>query len=235
MNKMKLSVVIPAYNEESNLSKTVTDLQEELRAEKIPYELILVNDNSTDSTPEIIKNLMGKDENIKTLNRQPPGGFGRAIRSGLEIITGDAVIICMADSSDDPKDVVKYYKKMEEGFSPKIEPIPLPEEKYDPPLTEMPQKPKSAQVKKKIPPPKPKKKEEPTPEPLKLTKEEIAAELETLKNKLNSIENLRELVESKYKNESYTKAQYDKQMDRLTNDLNRTLTRIKELEMVQKK
>jgi len=113
---MKLSVVIPAYNEESNLSKTVTDLQGELSTEKIPYELILVNDNSTDSTPEIIKELMSKDENIRTVNRQAPGGFGRAIRTGLEVVTGEAVVICMADSSDDPKDVTKYYNKLLEGY-----------------------------------------------------------------------------------------------------------------------
>lgn len=116
MAEQKLSVVIPAYNEENNLVKTVTDLQEVLRNEKIPYELILVNDNSTDNTSKTIKDLMDKDENVRTVNRRPPRGFGRAVRSGLEVITGDAVIICMADSSDDPKDVAKYYKKLEEGY-----------------------------------------------------------------------------------------------------------------------
>ena len=115
---------------------------------------------------------------------------------------------------------------------PIIDPLPLPEE----PLTKMPEKPKSIKTKKK-PAPKPSKKRKETskPKPLSLSQEEITAELETLKNKLNSIENLKDLVENKYKNKSYTKAQYEKQIERLTNDLNRTLNRIKELELHYKK
>ncbi|MHA1109999.1 MAG: hypothetical protein ACTSRE_02785 [Promethearchaeota archaeon] len=113
-----------------------------------------------------------------------------------------------------------------------IEPLPLPEPEK---LTEMPEKPKSMKnTKKKAaakPPKKKKVKPKPAPEPLPMTKEEIEAELETLKNKLNSIENLKDLVESKYKNKSYTKAQYEKQIERLSNDLNRSLNRIKELEL----
>ncbi|MGL5096851.1 MAG: glycosyltransferase family 2 protein, partial [Planctomycetia bacterium] len=48
--------------------------------------------------------------------RRPPGGFGRAVRSGLEAVEGDAVVLVMADSSDDPADVVRYYRKLEEGY-----------------------------------------------------------------------------------------------------------------------
>jgi dolichol-phosphate mannosyltransferase len=59
---------------------------------------------------------MADDNRVRTVNRQPPGGFGRAIRTGLEQVTGDCVVICMADSSDDPQDVVRYYRKLEEGY-----------------------------------------------------------------------------------------------------------------------
>lgn len=118
---------------------------------------------------------------------------------------------------------------------PMIEPLPLPAVQI-PQLTEMPEKPESMKQAKKIDPPKPKmKKEKSAPEPIPQTKEEIAAELETLKNKLNSIENLKDLVESKYKNQSYTKQEYEKQIERLTSDLNRALNRIKELELYYKK
>lgn len=117
-----------------------------------------------------------------------------------------------------------------------IESLPLPEQR--PPLTEMPERPQSMkELEQKEALKSPKKKKEKTdlpPGPLKLTKEQIAAELETLKNKLNSIENLKDLVESKYKNKSYSKDQYEKQIERLTSDLNRTLTRIKELEVYYK-
>ncbi|MBS0263909.1 MAG: glycosyltransferase family 2 protein [Planctomycetes bacterium] len=116
MNELTLSVVIPAYNEEQNLPPTVHDLQVALQKEQIPYEIILVNDNSRDKTAEVIGFLMAQDHRIRTVNRLPPGGFGRAIRTGLEHVQGDCVVICMADSSDDPQDVVRYYRKLEEGY-----------------------------------------------------------------------------------------------------------------------
>ena len=116
MDRMKLSIVIPAHNEEKNLPGTVADLQQMLQREAIPYELILVNDNSTDTTPQVIAGLMSADPCIRTVDRTPPGGFGRAIRTGLEMVEGEAVVICMADSSDDPEDVLAYYRKLEEGY-----------------------------------------------------------------------------------------------------------------------
>ena len=116
MSRITLSVIIPTYNEEKSLGRTVNDLTIVLQKEQVPYEIILVNDNSSDTTPEIIKGLMDNNSNIKTINRKPPGGFGRAIRSGLELVSGEAVVICMADSSDDPLDVIKYYNKLEEGY-----------------------------------------------------------------------------------------------------------------------
>ena len=113
---MKYSIVIPAYNEEKILSKTVGNLQDVLHSEKIPYEIILVNDNRSDCTKGVIETLALSDKNIVSVERTPPGGFGRAVRSGLKEVSGDAVVICMADSSDDPKDVVAYYRKLEEGY-----------------------------------------------------------------------------------------------------------------------
>ena len=116
MNQMKLSVVIPAYNEERNIEQTVKDLQGALKGEGIPHELIVVNDNSRDRTAEVIASLMAVFPEIRTVNREPPGGFGRAIRAGLELVSGEVVVIFMADSSDDPRDVVAYYRKLEEGY-----------------------------------------------------------------------------------------------------------------------
>ncbi len=116
MARLKASFIIPAHNEEANIGPTVAELQPVLRAEGIPYELILVNDNSDDNTPQVIRDLIAEDPNIRTVDRTPPGGFGRALRSGLEIVEGDVVIIYMADRSDDPQDAVRYYHKIEEGY-----------------------------------------------------------------------------------------------------------------------
>ena len=113
---LKLSIVIPAYNEAKNLIPTVEELTPALQAEGIPYELIIVNDCSRDDTPLIIADLMAKDPSIRTVNRRPPGGFGRAIRSGLDAVTGDVVGVYMADQSDEPKDIIRCYEKIEQGY-----------------------------------------------------------------------------------------------------------------------
>lgn len=114
---MKLSIVIPAYNEELNIGPCVEELRRVLRDEHaIPYELIIVNDNSTDGTADVVRALMKEDPAIRLIHRSKPGGFGRAIRSGLARVSGDIVMICMADLSDRPEDVVACYHKMLEGY-----------------------------------------------------------------------------------------------------------------------
>lgn len=113
---MKLSIVIPAQNEEKVIEKVVKDIVMELENEDILYEIIIVNDNSQDRTAEIVDKLSLENHNIKVVHRKLPKGFGIAVKEGLEHITGDAVVICMGDASDDPKDIVKYYRKLQEGY-----------------------------------------------------------------------------------------------------------------------
>jgi dolichol-phosphate mannosyltransferase len=114
---MLLSIVIPAYNEEQNISHCLAELRAVLRDAQIPYEAIVVNDNSTDGTRRVVEGEMELDPAVRLVNRVPPGGFGRAIRSGLEAVQGDIVVVFMADCSDDAQDVVKYYRKIAlEGF-----------------------------------------------------------------------------------------------------------------------
>jgi dolichol-phosphate mannosyltransferase len=113
----KLSVVIPAYNEEKNIGRCLQELRATLRdTYRIPYEVIVVNDNSGDRTEELVRAEMAEDPAIRLVTRVPPGGFGRAIRSGLEAVRGDVVVIYMADLSDSPEDVVAYYRKIGEGY-----------------------------------------------------------------------------------------------------------------------
>ncbi len=114
---MKLSIVIPACDEEKNLGKCIADLQRVIRdAHHIPYEIIIVNDNSSDDTAAVIRKQMAADPNIHAVHRNPPGGFGRAVRAGLELVQGDVVVIYMSDLSDDPEDVLLYYRKILEGY-----------------------------------------------------------------------------------------------------------------------
>jgi|GEM_PF-1033711 len=116
MNRMTLSVVVPARNEEASLAATVTELQQSLDEQGIPHEIIVVDDNSTDGTGSVLQSLCQRDPRIRPLTRSAPVGFGRAIRAGLQVVEGDAVIIFMADRSDRPDDAVAYYRKLEEGY-----------------------------------------------------------------------------------------------------------------------
>jgi dolichol-phosphate mannosyltransferase len=113
---MKLSVVIPAHNEEGSIAATVHGLVSALEVERIPLEVLVVDDASTDRTKEVVEGLSDANSAVRYLRSHNPRGFGYTVRSGLDKFTGDAVAIVMADGSDDPADLVRYYRLLEEGY-----------------------------------------------------------------------------------------------------------------------
>jgi dolichol-phosphate mannosyltransferase len=112
---VKLSTVIPAHNESASIEQTLTDLVEALEHERIDYELLVVDDASTDSTLELVERLGEQHPRIRAIRSHHPRGFGFAVRAGLERFEGDAVAIVMADGSDRPDDLVTYYRLLEGG------------------------------------------------------------------------------------------------------------------------
>ncbi len=115
-SKPLLSVCIPAHNEQENIGPTIDAIAKELLAAAVPFEFVIANDNSSDGTEGMVRARMEQGLPIRLINRRPPGGFGRAIRSCLEHFHGEYVVVVMADLSDDPKDIVRYYEKLEEGY-----------------------------------------------------------------------------------------------------------------------
>ncbi|MFT5368386.1 MAG: dolichol-phosphate mannosyltransferase [Candidatus Latescibacterota bacterium] len=113
---MKLSVLIPVHNEAACIETTLQALSTHLKNESIPYEIIVVNDNSTDDTHNVLKTIAQTNTLIHIVDRTPPNGFGLAIREGLNHITGDVVAIVMGDGSDDPLDVVASYHAINQGY-----------------------------------------------------------------------------------------------------------------------
>lgn len=113
---MKLSVVIPVYNEQGCIYEVTLALAAALQQADIPYELLLVNDNSTDRTEDVLISLNQHDSNIRYVNNSPPNGYGLAVRCGLQHFSGDVVAIYMGDGSDSPDDVVRFYRKIQEGY-----------------------------------------------------------------------------------------------------------------------
>lgn len=111
---MKFSIVIPAYNEEEVILATLTDLISALEGQ-FDYEIVVIDDHCTDKTVEIVDTLRKNNERIRLVSNQKRGGFGMAVRCGLEHYTGEAVAIYMADASDSPEDLISYFKAIENG------------------------------------------------------------------------------------------------------------------------
>ena len=111
-----LSVVIPAHNEEGKIAVTVRQIYHALSQARISHEVLVVNDNSRDTTEAVLKQLAGEIPTLRYLNNPPPNGFGYAVRAGLVAFRGDAVVIVMADGSDSPDDIVAFYRKLQEGY-----------------------------------------------------------------------------------------------------------------------
>jgi dolichol-phosphate mannosyltransferase len=111
-----LSVVIPARDEEGCIAATVEHLHLELALHQIPHEIVVVDDGSSDRTWSILREICDRMPQLKPVQNSGEHGFGRAIVYGLRQTAGDAVVIMMADESDDCRDVVKYWKVLNEGW-----------------------------------------------------------------------------------------------------------------------
>ena len=111
-----LSIVIPARDEEGCICSTAEHLHVELRLQGVAHEIIVVDDGSSDRTWELLLNLSQRLPQLKPVQNIGQHGFGRAIIHGLGQMTGDAVVIMMADESDDCRDVVRYWQKLNEGY-----------------------------------------------------------------------------------------------------------------------
>ena len=109
---IKLSIVIPAYNEESSIAETVQTLYDVLQKYKIDHEIVVINDNSKDDTIRVLEQLKKNIHTLVYYTNEGSNGFGYAVRYGLEKFTGDCVAIMMADLSDDPVDLVRFYHRM---------------------------------------------------------------------------------------------------------------------------
>jgi dolichol-phosphate mannosyltransferase len=110
---VKLSIIIPANNEAESIATTIRSLFAELHRQGIEHEILAVNDNSIDRTEAVLQELAALIPTVHYLNNPPPNGFGFAVRKGLEFFSGDAVAVYMADGSDDPGDLVRFFKTLQ--------------------------------------------------------------------------------------------------------------------------
>jgi dolichol-phosphate mannosyltransferase len=108
-------IVIPARDEEACIASTIHHLNVELKIRGVPHEIVVVDDGSTDRTWQILQDEAGEIAELKPVQNTFPHGFGRAIVKGLDCMGGDAVVIMMADESDDSRDVVRYWEELNKG------------------------------------------------------------------------------------------------------------------------
>ncbi len=111
-----LSVVIPARDEEGCICSTAEKLHVELRLNKVPHEIIVVDDGSRDRTWELLTDLQKRLPELRPVQNTASHGFGRAVVCGLDHMNGDAAVIMMADESDDSRDVVRYWEELNKGY-----------------------------------------------------------------------------------------------------------------------
>ena len=111
-----LSIVVPARDEEGCIVSMVEHLHIELTLHNVPHEIVVVDDGSKDRTWELLQETARKIPNLHPVQNNGLHGFGRAIIFGLDNMKGDAVVIMMADESDDCRDAVRYWKILNEGY-----------------------------------------------------------------------------------------------------------------------
>ncbi|HEY3043555.1 MAG TPA: glycosyltransferase family 2 protein [Vicinamibacterales bacterium] len=112
----RLSVVIPARDEQACIGSTIEHLHLELRLRGIPHEIVAVDDGSSDGTWDVLVRSTETIPDLHPIKNEGPHGFGRAVIRGIDAASGDGVVIMMADESDDCRDVVRYWEKLNEGY-----------------------------------------------------------------------------------------------------------------------
>lgn len=112
----RLSVVLPAYNEEQMLAKTCRTLKKILDLAEINYELVIVDDGSTDQTWKIIEKTAEKDRNVTGVHFSRNFGKEAAIVAGLAQASGNAVAVMDCDLQHPPEVLVKMYRLWEQGY-----------------------------------------------------------------------------------------------------------------------
>ncbi|HEY3756009.1 MAG TPA: glycosyltransferase family 2 protein [Opitutaceae bacterium] len=110
------SVVIPARDERESLPPTVRAISQEFRARKIPHEIVIVDDGSSDGTFDVVTALAVDIPEVRPVRNEGDHGFGRAVVCGFDHCQGDAIVVMMADASDSPADAAAYWALLQSGY-----------------------------------------------------------------------------------------------------------------------
>ncbi len=112
----KISIIVPLYNEEESVHPLVNEIKKVLNPLGIQYEVIMIDDGSTDLSLRRIKEIAGNDKRIKYISFRKNYGKSAALQVGFKNTVGEAIITMDADLQDDPKEIPNLLKKLDEGY-----------------------------------------------------------------------------------------------------------------------
>jgi glycosyltransferase involved in cell wall biosynthesis len=113
---MKISIVLPIFNEEKNIEILYKEIVETFKPLTYDYEILCVNDGSKDGSLSKLKELAAKDTKLKVINFKYNSGQTAAMSAGIHAATGDIIIPMDSDLQNDPKDIPRFVDKIQEGF-----------------------------------------------------------------------------------------------------------------------
>ena len=114
--KVKYSVVVPVYNEEENVGLLASEIAQAMQG--MPYEMIFINDCSTDATLETLKALKGEYKSLRVLSHQNNAGQSRSVRSGVMAAKGDIIATLDGDGQNNPADIPALLTQMTRKDAP---------------------------------------------------------------------------------------------------------------------
>ncbi len=130
---MKLSVIIPAYNEENRIPKTLREIDKYLKEQPYEYEILVVNDGSSDNTVNIVNGLKEEIANLKLIDNKENHGKGYVVRQGMLTALGEYRLFTDADNSTSIDQVEKMWPWFEQGYDIVIGSRDVKGAKLDPP------------------------------------------------------------------------------------------------------
>ncbi len=110
---MKLSIIVPAHNEEDNIVEVIKKIEDTVDA---PHELVVINDHSSDATRQLVCDLLKQYSGVVLIDNELEPGFANALRSGFAAVSGDVIVPIMGDLCDDLSTIAVMLEKAEEGF-----------------------------------------------------------------------------------------------------------------------
>lgn len=116
MENIKLSVVIPAYNESKRLPRTLEEVSVYLSRQSYDYEIIVANDGSKDSTAQTVRNFFGKINNLRLVDNEKNHGKGYIVRQGMMSAKGEYILFTDADNSTSIDQIEKMWPEFDNGY-----------------------------------------------------------------------------------------------------------------------